>query len=237
MDDAARALIETATRPFRTAGIAAWQHARGKLRFDPVYFKLLERGLLPSTGTLLDLGCGQGILLALVAAAHRQYRRGPWPAGWPPPPALLRLEGIECRVERVAVARAALRADASIEQGDIRLARFPECSAVAILDVLLYLEEAEQRRVLERAVRALAPGGILLLRETDAGGGIAFQMAMWSVRLLEALGGRLHTPLCYRRRTEWIRLLEGFGMAVHAEPMSAGTPFANVLFIARHRAT
>jgi hypothetical protein len=61
-------------------------------------------------------------------------------------------------------------------------------------------------------------------------------MTMWSVRLLETLGGRLRAPLCYRRCGEWIRLLEGLGMTVRAEPMSAGTPFANVLFVARHRA-
>ena len=87
MDDTTRSLLDAAAQPFRRAGIWTWQHARGKLRFDPVYFSLLRRGLLPNDGTLLDLGCGQGILLALIAAAGRQFRCGNWPAGWHAPPA------------------------------------------------------------------------------------------------------------------------------------------------------
>jgi SAM-dependent methyltransferase len=235
MDDAARSLLEAATRPFRPCGISAWQHARGKLRFDPVYFSLLERGLLPSDGTLLDLGCGQGILLALIAAARRQFRSAFWPAGWPPPPASLRLEGIERHGDRVAVARAALCAEARIEQQDIRSADFPPCSALVILDVMLYLEEDEQGRVLERAVRALDPDGVLILREADAAAGLSFKATEWGARLIEALRGRLRPRLRYRRAADWIGVIEGLGMSVHAEPMSAGTPFANVLFIAKRR--
>lgn len=235
MDSATRFLLEAAARPFRRAGISAWQHARAKLRFDPVYFNLLRRGLLPADGTLLDLGCGQGILLALVAAARQQCGSGQWPAGWGAPPASLRLEGIERHPGRVAVARTALRAGALIAHGDIRLTDFGSCSALIILDVLAYLREAEQQRVLERAVRALDRDGVLLLREADADAGIAFKATMWSERLMEAARGRPRARLYYRRASEWVELIEGLGMAVSAEPMSAGTPFANVLFIARRR--
>jgi SAM-dependent methyltransferase len=235
MDEAARALLEAAARPFRLAGISAWQHARGKLRLDPVYFTLLRHGMLPSGGTLLDVGCGQGILLALIAAARRQFDSGIWPAGWRAPPASLRLEGIERRGDRVTVARAALRTDARIEHQDIRSADFPPCSALVILDVLLYLEEDEQRRLLERAVRALDPDGVMILREADAAAGLSFRATEWGVRLIEALRGRLRPRLRFRRAADWIALIESLDMSVRAEPMSAGTPFANVLFIAKRR--
>ena len=236
MDDATRSLLEVAARPYRRAGTATWQHARGKLRFDPVYASILRRGLLPDRGTLLDLGCGHGILLALIAAARRQFGEGQWPAGWRAPPASLRLGGIERRVDRVAVANKALGAEAQIEQGDIRNAEFPSCSALVILDVLLYQEEREQLRILERAVRALDPGGVLIVREADAAAGFPFQATAWSARLVEAAGGRLRARLHFRRAADWIRLIDGLGMTVRAEPMSAGTPFANMLFVAKRRA-
>ena len=235
MDDATKSLLETAAWPFRPYGISAWQRARGKLHFDPVYFSLLRRGLLPSGGTLLDLGCGQGILLALIVAACRQFRSGNWPADWPAPPVALRLEGIERCDDRVALARAALGAEARIEQRDIRSAGFSPCSALVILDVLLYLEVDEQRRVLERAVRALEPDGVLIVREADAAAGLSFRVTVWSERLMEAVRGRLRPRLHYRRAADWIGLMEGLGMKVCAEPISAGTPFANMLFVAKRR--
>lgn len=235
MDDAAQSLLEAAAQPYRPAGVSAWQRARGKLRFDPVYFSLLKHGLLPNEGTLLDLGCGQGILLALIAAARSQFRSGIWPAGWQAPPALLHLEGIERRSDRVAVARTALGTEARIEERDIRSTRFSPCSALVILDVLLYLEEDEQLGVLERAVRALGTDGVLILREADAAAGVSFKVTVWSERLMEAVKGRPPPRLRYRRAADWISVLEVLGMKVQAEPMSAGTPFANMLFVARRR--
>jgi SAM-dependent methyltransferase len=236
MDEPRKALLDAATQPFRQSGRYAWHYARGKLRFDPVYFNLLRQGLFPNEGTLLDLGCGQGLLLALMVAACRQYRSGQWPAGWQAPPQGLSLEGVEYRVDRVAVARAALGAEARVEQRDLRVADFPSCSVVVILDVLLYLEEQGQRLVLERAIRALDPGGVLLLREADAGAGAAFQVTKRSELFLEIARGRFPPRLHYRTAAEWVDLLEGLGMVVHAEPMSSGTPFSNVLFVARRPA-
>jgi hypothetical protein len=87
--------------------------------------------------------------------------------------------------------------------------------------------------VLEKAAAALEPGGLLLLREADAGAGLAFLATQWSERLLEVLRGRLRNRLHYRSAAEWSGLLESLGFSVAEEPMSAGTPFANVLFRCR----
>jgi SAM-dependent methyltransferase len=233
VDPQLRTLLRAAARLFLPAGIYPWQFARWKLRLDAVFLALLRRGLLPDRGRLLDLGCGQGVLLALLAAAADQYERGQWPAGWPPPPRNLLLHGFEFRADRVMTARRALTGRATIALCDVRTADFPASPVAVLFDVLMYLERPEQERVLEKAAAAVEPGGILLLRETDAGGGLAFQMSRWSERLLQAGRGRLRDPLCYRRAMDWTRLLEGLHFSVTAEPMDAGTPFANVLFVAR----
>ena len=49
----------------------------------------------------------------------------------------------------------------------------------------------------------------------------------------EILQGRLRNRLHYRSALQWAGLLESLGFSVGMEPMSAGTPFANVLFVAR----
>ena len=43
-------------------------------------------GCCRSGGTLVDIGCGQGLTLALLAEARRAYDAGTWPADSPPPP-------------------------------------------------------------------------------------------------------------------------------------------------------
>jgi SAM-dependent methyltransferase len=233
MDSQVKALFEAATRPYIAAGQYAWHFARGKLRHDPVFFSLLRRGLLPDRGSLLDLGCGQGVLLSLIGAAKEQYRAGVWPRDWPPPPLNLGLRGIELSAGRVQAARRALGDSVQVDQHDLRDFDLPMCSVIIMLDVLLYLDEAGQGRVIEMAARALEPGGLLLMREADAGAGFPFVVTRWGERLAGALRGEFGQHLHYRSVIQWLAELAGRGFAVGAEPMSEGTPFANVLFVAR----
>jgi SAM-dependent methyltransferase len=227
----AEALLDGAARLYGDASRYERRFVRSKLRHDPLYLSVLRGGWLPDRGTLLDLGCGRGLLLALLACARERHAQGGWPADWPAPPAQLELQGIERREDHALLAQRALEGRARISRGDILDGGFPGCSAVVLLDVLLYLGERGQRDVLARAAAALEPGGVLLLREADAAAGLSFQVTRCAERTLEVLRGRLASRLHYRTTEQWKRLLRSQGLSVAAEPMSAGTPFANVLFV------
>jgi SAM-dependent methyltransferase len=232
MDQLTSRLFEAATRPYRAAGRYAWHFARSKLRRDPVFLALLRHGLLPDRGSLLDIGCGQGLLLSLLNAAKEQYHAGLWPPGFPVPPMHLGLRGIDSHAARVHLARQALGGSAQVDLRDLRDLDFRPSSVIVLLDVLFYLGEAEQARAIEKAAGALEPGGLLLLREADAGAGFAFHMTRWGERLAGALRGEFGQSLRYRSAACWMAELATHGLAVKALPMSEGTPFANVLFVA-----
>jgi len=55
-------------------------------------------------------------------------------------------------------------------------------------------------------------------------------------RIVMALRGHRLDRLYCKPLTRWIAELEELGFAVAATPMSAGTPFANVLLVARYDA-
>ena len=230
---ARRALIGTASAPYRMSGRFAWHFARGKLRRDPVFTALFEQGWIPNRTRLLDLGCGQGLLAAWLLAAPRVWDQGAWPAMWPAPPTSVRVRGIELMSADVRRAQAALGSKAQIECADIREARFGEADVVVILDVLHYMDYAAQDSVLMRARAALEPGGVLLLRVGNAAAGLRFRISQWVDRVVTVARGHRPGPLYCRSLDEWRSALERLGFEVEGHPMSAGTPFANVLLVCR----
>ncbi|MCK7496074.1 MAG: hypothetical protein MZW92_37855 [Comamonadaceae bacterium] len=119
-------------------------------------------------------------------------------------------------------ARAALGRRAAVEQGDIRSAPLPASAVIVILDVLLYLDHAQQRAVLSRITDALPPGGVLLLREADAAGGFPYHVTRWAERFAGMGRGRLWQALTYRAAEQWRELLADLGFAVRAQRHGPG---------------
>ncbi|MGH8687857.1 MAG: class I SAM-dependent methyltransferase [Burkholderiales bacterium] len=220
IDDARYAtLVEAASAPYRKAGRIAWYFARGKLRWDPVFRRLAEGDLVPEGARVLDLGCGQGLVAALLVALGT--------------PQLGAYRGLDLLKRDVARARNALGAACDVRRGDIRHMPFGEADVVILLDVLHYLAPAEQDDVLVRSRSALASGGCLLVRVADADAGLRFRISTALDSVAAMLRGFGVRGLHCRSVAKWCAALEGLGFAVRAEPMSRGTPFANVLLDAR----
>jgi SAM-dependent methyltransferase len=226
------ALVDRASESYRGAGAFAYNFARGKLRGDPVFRALLERGLLLGRSRILDLGCGQGLLAAWLKAALHCYERGGWPRSWPPAPKPYSTRGIELMLRDVQRARVALGHDCEISQGDIRSAEFGTTDAVVILDVLHYITREEQRQVIKRVRAALPADGLLLLRIGDAGGGLRFRYSQLVDKLVMWFRGHASVATYCRSAGQWHALLCDCGFDVQRTPMSEGTRFANVLLIA-----
>ena len=223
-------LVRDASDRYITASIAAWEFARGKLRGDPVYRATVCDALLPSGGTLVDIGCGGGLSLAVFAEARRRYREGRWPAAWNPPPQFDRMIGIEMRARPAAVARDVLGSDATIVHGDARTTDVGSCRAVLLFDVLHMLQASEQETLLASVSAALEPGGVVLIREADASRGWRFTVVRLGNRLKQLAFGHWRQQFHFRTSDEWLACFASHGLVGHVRPMGAGTPFANVLF-------
>ena len=230
----ARDLIDTASASYRAAGRLAYHFARGKLKADPVFAAILSRGLLARRDHILDLGCGQGLLAAWLLAARR-LDLAKWPDGWPRPPQPTAFRGIEIVGRYVKRARLALGHQAQFIEADVRRTDFGRADGIVILDVLHYIEYADQRSILERVHKALTADGVLLLRIGNAAGGLGFTLATWVDQMVLLACGRGLQQLHCRSTAQWRELLSTIGFDSVTIPMSTGTPFANVLIIARPR--
>jgi 2-polyprenyl-3-methyl-5-hydroxy-6-metoxy-1,4-benzoquinol methylase len=227
------ALAAAAALRYRPAGTVAYHFALGKLGQDPVFAAILRQGLIPDKARVIDLGCGQGVLLALLAVAQEPQQVAGWPTGLPPLPRGVVARGFDLRSDAIEAARVALGNGAQFVVSDVRDANLTECDVVTILDVLHYLDFDAQRRLLERVHAALAPGGRLLLRAGDTSQGWRFRFTLVTDWLITVLRGSLQKRFFCRSASEWLQLLRDVGFETQMQPMCEGTPFANVLLIGR----
>jgi SAM-dependent methyltransferase len=193
---------------------------------------VLAHGLLPTSSRVLDLGCGQGVLGALLQAAKESQTLGEWPAAWAAAPNPRRVRGIELMQKEVDRARAANVDSAEWICGDIRTTEFGPADAVVILDVLHYIDHDAQADVLSRVRDSLGERGTLILRVGDESASLRFRITLAVDRAVMRLRGHRLARLYCKPVAQWRRELEALGFAVEEAPMSAGTPFANVLLVA-----
>jgi trans-aconitate methyltransferase/uncharacterized protein (DUF2062 family) len=216
-------LIARAAARYLRIGTQAWETANAKLRFDPVYRQSIRRVEWPADGRVLDLGCGRGLMLSVLAAHLRLSRAG----------APLLLHGIDYRARMVRLAQRALGDRATVEQADLNVCELPQCRVAVLFDVLHCLPESAQETLLDRLRDSVEPGGWLLLREANAAGGARFAAVKTCNRFVAFLQGRWDRQFHFRTAQGWLDLLARFGFAADAIPNDEATPFANVLIRAR----
>ncbi len=228
----ARLVAETAAR-YTPCGRFSRGFAAGKLRWDPLFFGLLAGARWPDPLRLVDLGCGRGLLINLLITARRIADGGGWPRAMPAPPRIAAAMGLDRDASALRDAARSAGSGARFVSADLATAEIPAGNTVLLADVLHYLDERAQTQLLERAVRALEPGGVLLIRDVDTGR----RAGAWAARVAERIrsAGRLRPahPFHYRSSEEWASLAAGLGCCVESASLDGGTPFANSLLQAR----
>jgi 2-polyprenyl-3-methyl-5-hydroxy-6-metoxy-1,4-benzoquinol methylase len=185
---------------------------RGRLALAP-----LEAVAARARGnTLLDVGCGHGVLVALLTDGHPERRV----VGIDPDE---RKIGRQANVEFQACMIETLAAE-----------RPGSFDSVIVADVLCLVAKTAWPSFLDAARRLLRPGGQLLLKDAENDGSWKVTKALWQERLMVRLLRRTQASgIGFASREEWHDILAAAGFVVDDTTAFRGYTAPHVLFTAR----
>lgn len=104
---------------------------------------------LPNDGTIIDFGCGQGIITAFLAQTKSR-----------------RVIGVDANAKRL---QKSARKNLIFINGDITKFKIPKLHGAVISDVLHHIDYKNQKNLLSRIYTSLEKNGILVIKEIDSG--------------------------------------------------------------------
>ncbi|CBL44847.1 UbiE/COQ5 methyltransferase [gamma proteobacterium HdN1] len=150
-----KSVLTSVTRPYSSLESFSYDKI-----IAPAVVQMLEGALqdwsdvLASSKELLDLGCGGGQVLALLAKRYPS----------------LQLSGVDLSYEQVARARKRLDAfsgRAEVKQGSALEIPYPDAHFDTVISIASIKHWPDPQRGLQECVRVLKPGGTLLVVEVD----------------------------------------------------------------------
>lgn len=192
-------------------------YARSKLSTDPLYAAVAER-LRAHTFPLLDIGCGVGLMPFYLRET-----------GYAGP-----IVGIDHDGRKIAEARrmAASYSDLEFATADARGA-IRRGSSVLLLDVLHYLTTDEQEQLLTAASEAVAPGGLVIIREAVRDGSWRYRLTYLQETFARSVRWLKATRLNFPTREFVVGPFLSRGFDVEVAPLWGRTPFNSYLFVFR----
>jgi len=211
------AILDRTARRYRQCDRFSRHYVASKLRRDPVHADVLGLAAREPFGDVVDVGCGRGQLgVALLEAGLARS-----------------VLGLERRPSSLAAAR--LAAGHLPFRGEaLDLARDQAAAAVdtvLLIDVLYQLDDGVQAAVLDAVAGAARARIVIRTLDPARGARSRFTQALERMgrRVWPNAGSTVNAPTIAALTGK----LEARGFAVEAMPCWRGTPFANVLLIAR----
>ena len=196
-----------------------YHYSRIKLGSDPLY-PGVAAALRGSERPVLDLGCGIGLLAHALRAEQMAlpYRGIDNDAG-------------KIRLGRLAADTAGLQ-DVAFEVVDLATTLPVHAGSVALLDVLQYLDDPAQQRLLDAAIAMLVPGARLVIRTGIEDGSGRMRLTRGIDRIANVLGWMNAPPRHYPREADLRARLHGAGLRCTFTPLRGNTPFNNWMIVA-----
>ncbi len=194
-------------------------YVRGKLKSDPAYHAVLKE-MQRSPRPMLDIGCGLGLLSFFLRENGVNER----------------ILGVDCDAPKIARASEIAAREYTGLEFSVCDARdvSPDFSAIVLLDVLHYLEDESQQRLLEDIAARIPPGGWALIRNAPKDASLRYRLTYLEELFVRGTGwikggGIINFPTIDAVAAPFRKA--GFVEEIH--PLWGGTPFNSYLFLFR----
>jgi 2-polyprenyl-3-methyl-5-hydroxy-6-metoxy-1,4-benzoquinol methylase len=181
-----------------------------RLRWRLCPFELIE-SLVPEEGTIVDIGCGCGILANLMHLKHKERK----------------IIGIDSSAKRIAIAKESnSEINFLLSQADnLEIKRF---DAAVMSDFLHHIEYKTQIKLLKKIYQRINKNGILLIQE------ICYRpfwkyIAVWFADHILNPGKRAY----YRKAEEMASLLSKTGFHVEIIKADKDLPLSDIIYLCR----
>jgi len=167
--------------------------------------------LVPSSGRILDIGCGYGIFGNLLAlkSPHRN------------------VTGVDIDARKLKYANRGLK-NAAFKVSDGTDLALTDYDGITIIDVLHHLNSyADQEKLIMKCFGALNPHGKLIIKEVNDKPKHKYMIAKIIDNLLY-VGDKFY----FRNEAQWESLLGNLGFGVLSIPLHEGTPTSSIVYVA-----
>ena len=193
-------------------------YVRFRSRYYPLDTYLTH---LPTRGKIVDLGCGYGVLIMLLARMR-------------PEADFLGLDSDDHRI-KIASQSAAGVGRVMFATGGWEQISEHRADAILLVDVLHHIPRDRQAAVLRVAAASLNPGGALLINETNPS--TPQRWRYWWNYLSDVLLYPTRPRCFFRTPKEMRELAADVGLALEAEPLPGAFGFSTILYVCRRPST
>ena len=195
---------------------SGWKSIFAKLRFWYAPYKEVEE-LIPVSGTVVDLGCGEGIFSNYIGLCSKNRK----------------VIGIEIDKKRIKIADHDI-SNVSFMNADITKADLPQSDVIICFQLLHHLKSYEmQEELIKKCIKSLNKGGKILIVEINVNYTFRYFLTWLTDHFLVPwfFEKRLYSPILYRKISGWTRIFKKIGLSYGVIiPNERARPFANVIF-------
>jgi 2-polyprenyl-3-methyl-5-hydroxy-6-metoxy-1,4-benzoquinol methylase len=206
-------------RTFRTAGPLTKAYLRIKFKICPV---LEVESHIPRRGRIIDLGCGNGLLAAIMTLGSAERRI----TGYDLDPKKIRV------AEELKIANAWSNID--FRPGNITAMDYPQTDVFTLIDVLYLIPFSDQYTILRRCARALRPDGLLVIKEMDTRPRWKYAWNLIQETLaVKVIGFTLGSRFFFRACPDFLTILSSLGFQTTVIGLDRGYPYPHILYLCR----
>lgn len=186
-----------------------------RIRFWDAPYEQVEK-LIPKTGRILELGCGEGLFSNFIALSSSSRK----------------VQGIEIDKVRFKNADKSIK-NASFLQGDITKIAIPKVDVIVLFHVLHHLRSySAQSILLSRCASSLQKKGTFIIVEVEPQLSLKYATTWFTDHFLVPwlFEKRFYSPIFFRSANDWKEELSNLGFEVKVKRYQKGMPFSHIVY-------